>query len=171
MRYYLMPIEGSEVVVDLAKTTVQTGGLVEFVFASPDGDPKGRQSTIYLRKIAGGYFTSMDGVRWTRIPRLTRSSKIVVGNQTYDLYRGYKPSGVGGAHEGDLVTQMPGMVAKIHVTPGQIVKKGDVLLILDAMKMENQIISSREGIIREIFVREGESLAKGRIIMELEALE
>ena len=61
-------------------------------------------------------------------------------NKVYQLFRGYKPSGMSGGNEGELLTQMPGKVVKILVEEGPgTVQKGETLIILEAMKMENEI--------------------------------
>ncbi len=55
-----------------------------------------------------------------------------------------------------IVSPMPGKVIKINVSEGQEVKKGEVLLIVEAMKMENNITSPKSGIIAQINVAEGD---------------
>ena len=50
---------------------------------------------------------------------------------------------------------MPGNVLKINVTPGQKVNEGDVLLILEAMKMENEVVSTKTGTVAQIVVDKG----------------
>ena len=50
---------------------------------------------------------------------------------------------------------MPGNVLKINVTQGQQVKEGDVLIILEAMKMENEVVSTRSGTVAQILVSKG----------------
>ena len=50
---------------------------------------------------------------------------------------------------------MPGNVLKINVTPGQKVNEGDVLLILEAMKMENEVVSTKTGTVAQIVVEKG----------------
>jgi oxaloacetate decarboxylase alpha subunit len=56
---------------------------------------------------------------------------------------------------------LAGTIFKLHVTTGQSIAKGDVLIILEAMKMETEIRSSEPGIVSEILVREGDSVAVG----------
>ena len=50
---------------------------------------------------------------------------------------------------------MPGNVLKINVTPGQKVNEGDVLIILEAMKMENEVVSTKTGTVAQIVVEKG----------------
>jgi len=59
---------------------------------------------------------------------------------------------------GDVSSPMPGKVVSLKVSPGDKVKKGDVLLIIEAMKMENEIHSPIDGTVGEIYVREGDQI-------------
>jgi biotin carboxyl carrier protein len=63
---------------------------------------------------------------------------------------------------------MPGMVLKILVTPGQVLKKGDGLLILEAMKMENVLKAAHDGTVKTIRVAEQTAVEKGAVLIELE---
>lgn len=63
---------------------------------------------------------------------------------------------------------MPGLILDIHVTPGQSVKEGDPLLILEAMKMENIITSPREGVIKAVPINKGTAIDKGQLLIEFE---
>jgi len=63
---------------------------------------------------------------------------------------------------------IPGTVVEILVKAGQTVKKGDELLVLDAMKMKNRILSLRSGTVKEITVKAGERIPKGTILMIFE---
>ena len=63
---------------------------------------------------------------------------------------------------------MPGLIYEIKVKVGDEVKKGDVLLILVAMKMENAIKAIGDGIVKSIKTNIGDSVEKGRLIIEFE---
>lgn len=67
----------------------------------------------------------------------------------------------------DVKAPMPGLVIDIMVEAGQEVKKGDPLLILEAMKMENVIKSPADATISAIPVAKGESVEKGKILLNL----
>ena len=61
-----------------------------------------------------------------------------------------------GLAAGEVVkSPMPGNVLKINVTPGQKVNEGDVLIILEAMKMENEVVSTKTGTVAQIVVEKG----------------
>ena len=63
------------------------------------------------------------------------------------------PAAVAGGEA--VKSPMPGNVLKINVTQGQQVKEGDVLIILEAMKMENEVVSTRSGTVAQILVSKG----------------
>jgi len=66
---------------------------------------------------------------------------------------------------GDVKSPMPGLVLHIDVAEGQEVKKGDTLLVLEAMKMENLIRAGFDGTIREINVKQGEPVSKNQVLL------
>jgi biotin carboxyl carrier protein len=68
----------------------------------------------------------------------------------------------------DLKAPMPGLVFKINVTEGQVVKKGDNLMILEAMKMENILKAAGDGIIKSIKVNLKDAVEKGQLLMQIE---
>ena len=67
-----------------------------------------------------------------------------------------------------ILSFIPGTVLEIFVSPGQIVKKGDLLLILDAMKMKNRLKSPADGKIKSIVAKTGDRVPKGALLIELE---
>ncbi|MCW3461807.1 acetyl-CoA carboxylase biotin carboxyl carrier protein subunit [Chitinophaga nivalis] len=68
----------------------------------------------------------------------------------------------------DIKAPMPGLVLKVLVTPGQAIRKGDPVLILEAMKMENVFKSGSDAIVKEIKVTERTAVEKGEVLIVLE---
>jgi len=66
-----------------------------------------------------------------------------------------------------VVTPLPGMIQKIFVRVGDTVKVGQPILVLEAMKMENEITSNFAGEVKEIKCREGESVPEGAVLVVL----
>ena len=62
---------------------------------------------------------------------------------------------------------MPGVVLKVNVTKGQAVKKGETLLILEAMKMENEISAPEDGVVDTIAVTKGANVKTGDLLVGL----
>lgn len=66
-----------------------------------------------------------------------------------------------------LTAFIPGTIKKISSGKGKKVKKGDLLLILDAMKMNNQIFAPFDGTVKDIYVKEGERVEKNALLAEM----
>ncbi|UCC16962.1 MAG: pyruvate carboxylase subunit B, partial [Dehalococcoidales bacterium] len=73
------------------------------------------------------------------------------------------------APEGAIVSKMQGMILTITVKPGDKVKEGDVLLTIEAMKMQNNILAEYDGTVKELFTFQGEVVNAGDILMVVEA--
>jgi glutaconyl-CoA decarboxylase len=68
--------------------------------------------------------------------------------------------------EGAKVTApMPGTILDVKCADGGAVKKGDVLLILEAMKMENEIVSPSDGTVKQVAVQKGASVNSGDVLV------
>ena len=68
-----------------------------------------------------------------------------------------------------LKAPMPGLVLRVHVAPGQQVVAGAALVVLEAMKMENELKSAASAVVRAVRVKPGEAVDKGQILVEFEA--
>lgn len=77
----------------------------------------------------------------------------------------------GAAHHGTLSAPMPATVVRIHAQPGAAVKRGDTLIILDAMKMELPVRAHADGIVTTVRCREGELVQPGAILIEMDESE
>jgi biotin carboxyl carrier protein len=67
-----------------------------------------------------------------------------------------------------VVTNIPGTINEVFVKSGQKVKKGDSLLILEAMKMKNHIVAPMDGVIRCLNVSLNDMVPKGTILLRFE---
>ena len=76
-----------------------------------------------------------------------------------------------GSGPGGLSAPMPGTVVKVLVSPGDVVAKGQDLLIVEAMKMEFKISAPSSGTVVDIAAVEGEPCDAGQILAEIEAAE
>jgi 3-methylcrotonyl-CoA carboxylase alpha subunit len=68
-----------------------------------------------------------------------------------------------------LEAPMPGRVVAVRVAPGERVRKGDELVVVEAMKMENALRAPRDGLVAAVHVKAGDMVAPGRALVELEA--
>ena len=72
-----------------------------------------------------------------------------------------------GAGTETISSPMPGTILSVNVSNGQPVKKGDVLFVLEAMKMENEIMSPRDGVIASVNTSKGSSVEAGTVLCTL----
>jgi pyruvate carboxylase subunit B len=63
---------------------------------------------------------------------------------------------------------MPGLVVRVQVEPGQAVAAGAGVVVLEAMKMENELRAAAAGTVRTVRVRPGEAVEKGQALVEFE---
>ena len=78
------------------------------------------------------------------------------------------PAAPAGAQGGVKVNApMPGKILAVKASAGQAVKKGDVLLILEAMKMENEVVAPQDGTVASINVAEGAMVESGDVLATL----
>ena len=66
---------------------------------------------------------------------------------------------------------MPGKIIRLVAEAGKAVKKGDVLMILEAMKMQNEITANCNGVIRKIKVQTGQSVMKDELLVEIQSID
>ena len=81
--------------------------------------------------------------------RMARSKSKVVGRQV-------------------ITAQMPGVILKVYVKPGDVVKVDDPLCVLVAMKMENEIRSPIDGTVKEVYIKENEKMTVGDKMLVVE---
>ena len=62
---------------------------------------------------------------------------------------------------------MPGTITKVVAEEGQRVKRGDVLLVMEAMKMANDIVAESDGIVKAILAKAGSQVQSGEVLVEI----
>ena len=84
----------------------------------------------------------------------------------FDLLLDKLGMGNANAHKvNDVKAPMPGLILEIKVRPGQEVKKGDPIMILEAMKMENILKSPGDGVVKEVKVQEKQNVEKNQVLL------
>lgn len=66
-----------------------------------------------------------------------------------------------------VVAPLPGLISKVVVEKGQKVKKGDTVVVLEAMKMENNITTEQDGEVTGIAVRQGDNVMEGAVLVTI----
>jgi biotin carboxyl carrier protein len=82
-------------------------------------------------------------------------------------YRLAQARGTLGEDAGELIIRspMPGVILEVLVAPGDSVSRGDRVVILESMKMENELLASRDGIVRQVQVGKGDSVEKNQSLV------
>ncbi len=71
-------------------------------------------------------------------------------------------------HKTEVKAPMPGMILKIKKSAGELISQGETIIILEAMKMENDLRAPNSGLIKNIFVKEGTAVEKGASLFTIE---
>lgn len=67
----------------------------------------------------------------------------------------------------DVTAPIPGKILKVPVTKGQKVSTGDLLMVIEAMKMENEVLADEPATVADILVKEGDTVATGAVLVKL----
>lgn len=164
MRYYIVNSEGKEVVFDVSSIETTKSGTLGLNVSTN----KNKSKQFYIKSLANNYYFSQDEITWEKLPKISSSQGLVNVSEALKVYRGFKPSGLYNASAGALVTDMPGKISKIMTQEGATVSKGDTLLILEAMKMENEIKAGVDGVVKALHVKEGQAVEAGYLMLEIE---
>ncbi len=73
------------------------------------------------------------------------------------------------ASECTVAAPLPGTITKVIAKAGQKVKKGDVLLVMEAMKMANDVVAEHDGTVKALHVSEGQSVNQGDVLLDFQA--
>ncbi len=138
----------------------------------------GKSFNISLNSLGGGDLVSMI-FNNRSIEAVVNSAErdrweILLNGENYDVRvqdeRAYRLARARGELEGDsgLVptkSPMPGVIVNVLVEVGQTVSKGDTLVILESMKMENELKATLDGIVQEVMVAAGATVEKGAVLV------
>lgn len=116
--------------------------------------------TPYMVKLSGAA-AEVDGIRYAIEVKGTEESKA----------SGSKPqtSRQSQAETGTVTAVMPGLILKVFKSEGDPVKAGETILVLEAMKMQNEIRAGHDCIVKEVHVRPGQTVEKGEKLVSLKA--
>lgn len=101
-------------------------------------------------------------------PNKEGEAMVIAGSREAVVAGASKRMKKAGAHAGGLKSPMPGKIFKVLKEAGSEVKKGEAILILEAMKMEHSIRSDKDGKVSKIFYKVGDLVQGGVILAEVE---
>ncbi len=164
MRYHVT-VDGQTIVVEL----VERGGRT---FAVADG----REVEVELHPIRTGAYSLLIGTRSAPVIASGANDDLTLtfGAETWrcsvqDEREALAAAAIGartGGRGGGLVRAvMPGIVREVLVRPGDRVRKGMPLLILEAMKMQNEVRADGDGTVREVHAKAGVAVARGDVLV------
>ena len=107
--------------------------------------------------------------RW-KVSLHGRSHDVEVVDERTMAIRELAGSGASAAGPTPVVAPMPGLVVKVEVEEGDLVRAGQGIVIVEAMKMENELRASGPGRVSRVRVAKGDAVAKDQVLVELEAL-
>jgi len=124
---------------------------------------------IFLLKHSGRIFNTF------ALERRDGKSEVSVNGKSYGVQlsdpKGLRGSGIEHLHDDGLVeikTAMPGKVVRILTAVGETVEKGSGVIVVEAMKMQNEMRSPKDGVIKEIRVLEGGTVNAGEVLVVIE---
>lgn len=108
-------------------------------------------------------------------PEVTGASRVRIGANEFEItiHDPKRLRGSGSTHEqseglAEIKTAMPGKVVRVLVKPGAEVKKGDGVIVVEAMKMQNEMRSPKDGVVKEIRSSEGATVNAGDVLAVIE---
>ncbi len=165
MADYTVKVEGKEILVSIdedeivhiretdSPVTVRSVGNHQFSVMVGD-------ATYYVAAARqnGEFHVMLDG----------RYLNVSVESERQKLLRAYARKG-GGAHiRTEIHAPMPALVVRVEVSEGEEVKPGQALVVLEAMKMENEIKAHQTGRVKQVHARAGNTVEKGELLILLE---
>ena len=122
--------------------------------------PQASSTGEYTIKVNGkNYAVKLDG-----------DNKVIVNGKTYDIgvKAGIEAKSSGASGEGEEIKAgLPGNVLRVEVSEGDSVEEGDVLLVVEAMKMETEVKAPKAGTVNEILVGQGDKVVTGQALVVL----
>src|SRR5512141_1121760 len=162
---YITTVEGNQFLVEIIdeKHVNVDGKLYEVDFESVNGQPV--YSLIVDGKSHEGYAARGDE-DW-QVLLHGRLYPATVEDEREKRLRSAAGGGVMEAGEFHLRAPMPGLVVAIPVEEGQEIKRGQVLVILESMKMQNELKSPRDGTLGRVRVKPGETVEQKQTLLSL----
>lgn len=162
---YITEVEGKQFIVEIVddKHVRVDDKLYEIDFETVSGQPV--YSLIVDGKSHESYIYQEDD-NW-QVLLHGRLYPVTVEDEREKRLRAAAGGGVAETGEFHLRAPMPGLVVTIPVTEGQEVKRGQVILILESMKMQNELKSPRDGTIGRIRVKPGESVEQKQTLLSV----
>ena len=163
---YTVFVDGQEIQVELDGERVTVAGRTRTAsLGTIPGTPlrqlllDGRPTTLSIEQLGRG--------RWALFPGGERWEVEVLDERTRHI-RSLTSGGDRQVVSPVLKAPMPGLVLRVHVAAGQQVPAGAGLVVLEAMKMENELKARVPAVVKTVRVQPGEAVEKGQVLLEFE---
>ncbi|NOR10795.1 MAG: biotin/lipoyl-binding protein [Desulfovibrionaceae bacterium] len=123
----------------------------------------GSEYKVGIEELAEESASQPSQVKAAPSPKVTQPKPTVKAQPKPAAAKKAEPAAAGGT----VVAPMPGTVLQVAVNKGDNVTKGQTLLVLEAMKMENEIMAPADGVVQEVNVTQGVSVNAGDILIVL----
>ena len=157
-------IDGEKIEVEIVRVDDQVTATVD-----------GRVYTLEVSRPEPNIYTFRSGGKMTQAFVSPDGSKVTIGGNEFEIDlidpKRLRGSSVDAEHAGgaaEIKTAMPGKVVRILVSVGADVQKGDGVLVVEAMKMQNELKSPKDGLVKEIRTTEGSTVQAGDILAVIE---
>ena len=161
---YEVAAAGKVFQISVEDGTVQVAGsekTVDYLLGADDSGHlliDGRSVEFAVVAVEGGTWSvSLDG----------RTYDVVVKSRKEQLLEKFGGAAGGTSRHRDIKAPMPGLVLRLEVEEGQSVKAGEPLLVLEAMKMENELTAPSDGVVEAIHVSAGDAVSKNALLIEI----
>lgn len=164
---YFVDVSGRSVEVELDAERVRVDGIeVVAHLADLPGTPIAlltlgdtmHRIAVSKGSSRGRYTLSLDGWRY----------EVEALDERTQAIRLLSAATAGPAGPAPLIAPMPGLIVRVHVEVGAVVQPGQGLIVMEAMKMENELRSGSAGVVKAIRVTPGTAVERGATLVELE---
>ena len=164
---YVVRVGERELAVTVAGGAVQLGGhSYEARLESVDGSPvriltvgaEVRRVVVRRGAERGRYTLWIDGNRFD----------VEALDERTHAIRGLSSTAVASSGPAPVVAPMPGLIVRVNVAPGDAVRAGQGVVVIEAMKMENELRATRDGTVAGVHAREGASVDAGTLLVVIQ---
>ncbi len=163
---YIVTVDGHEYIVEVLdeKNISVDGKIYEIDFQSVQDQPV---YSLLMEGISYEAYVNEDDGNWEVLLRGDLYTAQVEDEREKRL-KAAAGAGVAATGEFHLKAPLPGLIVNVPVEEGQMVAKGDVLVILESMKMQNELRSPKEGRVARVRVRSGDSVEQKETLLSVE---
>ncbi len=166
---YITVVNDQEFVIEIDQESRIRVNDVEYVIDFQPSAEDGVLSLLIENRSLEAVVEERDNI-WQVLMKGELYSVHVQDERAYRLAQA-RSSDVGSSGDATIRSPMPGLIVAVPVAEGDVVTKGDKVVILESMKMENELRAAGDGVVSRILVAKGDSVEKGQDLVIIEPLE